>query len=218
MPEQWPPNAIKRCKQWRIRFTKWRFTYIKAESFTAKRSNAFNVLQFIVLAMAPTTSFASFMSFLSEDVRLTIAGAVGALGILFKSLSAMLKFEERIKSLHETSIAFHRLSKMIESEMIASPNAKSQWDTFKQRIIEEHMRIMSTAPSIPSKIMDEAGLLSDMKRGGTSPSYDLTAEDEENTSKFTKQMMKQRATFVDLCEGDEDIPNSDIFESVNGVT
>lgn len=218
MPEQWPPSAIKRCKQWRVKFSKWRFTYIKAESYTAKRSNAFSVLQFIVLAMAPTTSFASFMSFLSEDVRLSIAGAVGALGILFKSLSAMLKYEERIKSLHETSIAFHRLSKMIESEMIASSQAKAPWDTFKQRIIEEHMRIMSAAPSIPSKIMDEAGLLSEMKRGGTSPSYDLNGEDDENPSKISKHMIKQKATFVDACEDEEDIPNSDVFESAGGVT
>ncbi len=161
----WPRNAKKLCKQWRTTFRNWNWVYMEAESRSRKANRWLNITQYVVMALAPTTSFVDFMAFMSNDLRLSLAGAFGAAGMVLKSLSSLLKFDERIASLHETAIRFQTLSKSIENEMISTSDMRTDWNAFKQRVIETHMGIISSASPVPIELMQAAGV---MPQNGTS--------------------------------------------------
>ena len=132
---------------------------MEAESKSRKANQVLNITQYVVMALAPTTSFVDFMAFMSDDLRLSLAGAFGAAGMVLKSLSGFLKFDERISSLHETAIQFQTLSKSIENEMISTSDMRTDWNAFKQRVIETHMRIISSASPVPIELMQAAGVM-----------------------------------------------------------
>jgi len=111
------------------------------------------ILMFVLMALSPTTSFASFLDTLSESTRLTMVGTMSSIVMLVRSIQNFWKLEEQAQTFKEAAHKFHEIHGRLKTQLTASANNRAEWDVFKDKTLDALMSIHSNAPTAPYKIL-----------------------------------------------------------------
>lgn len=175
----WTPAQTKVAKSWHTRVNKWRFVYLDAENRCRWWNNMLQLLLFVLMAMSPVTSFATFMEGVSESTRLTVVGAFSSAVMLLKNVINFYNFDEKKVAFHETAQKFYAVHSKIKDALLS--NTQPDWDTFKSEITQSMMNLHSSSPTPPYLLLIRYGLVS---FAGNSSDDALGEETNEATSKM----------------------------------
>ena len=173
----WTQANISQARAWYSRCQCWRFVYLDCESRTQKWHNAVQIIMFILMAMSPTTSFATFLDGVDENTRLTMVGAVSSAVMLIRSLQNFWKLEEKIHEFKATALKFQEMNAKLKNELLTPAHKRTDWNQFKQKVLETMMAIHASAPSVPWVILEQHNMHTHGKGGGSGDSASSLNED-----------------------------------------
>lgn len=172
----WTASNVAQAKAWYARCQCWRFVYLDCESRNQKWHNAVQIVMFVLMAMSPTTSFATFLDGVDENTRLTMVGAVSSAVMLLRSLQNFWKLEDKIHEYRATALKFQELNAKLKNELLTPAHKRTDWNQFKQKVLETMMAIHASAPSVPWVILEQHNMHS---HGGGSGGGESTSLNED---------------------------------------
>jgi hypothetical protein len=176
----WNDGQIKTAKAWMARVQKWRFVYLDCESRSRRWNSYMQIIMFILMALSPTTSFATFFDGLTEGTRLTMVGALSSSVMLVRSIQNFWKLEEQAQMFKDTAHKFHEIQSRIKTQLTASRTNKMEWDTFKDKLMDSLMSIHSNAPTAPYEILAYHGIINSKEEAFSTSQHELLMNEASN--------------------------------------
>lgn len=149
--QPWPDNAGPLCEKWIRRASKYRWVYYEVENRYRKMHNIISGIKTILLALTPTTSFASPLDSLTPTTRLNITGGVGSAALVLNYLSSWMKADEQAHQFKHTVNQFELLINYITSQMLS--RQPEDWDDFQHTVQRKFAEIHTTSPSPPFDVL-----------------------------------------------------------------
>lgn len=165
----WTAENVEQVQAWYRRCQKWRYVYLDSESRAQRWHTCMQVIMFVLMAVSPTTSFASFLDGLGESTRLTMVGAVSSAVMLLRSLQNFWKLEDQIHAFHDTALKFQELTSKLKNEVLTPPSKRTDWNQFKQKMLENMMAVHTSAPTVPWEILKQHGMDSQSSGDSSEP-------------------------------------------------
>ncbi len=147
----------------------------------SRRWNSYmQILMFILMAMSPTTSFATFFDGLGEGTRLTMVGALSSSVMLVRSIQNFWKLEEQAQMFKDTAHKFHEIQSRVKTQLTASRTNKADWDSFKDKLMDSLMSIHSNAPTAPYEILAHHGIVTNKEDAASTSQQELLMNEVSN--------------------------------------
>lgn len=176
----WSEQQVRTAKEWMARVQKWRYVYLDCESRSRRWNSYMQILMFILMALSPTTSFASFLNTLSESTRLTMVGAMSSAVMLVRSVQNFWKLEEQAQMFKDTAHKFHEIQSRLKTQLTASRHSRAEWDLFKDKLLDSLMTVHSNAPTAPYEILAHHGIISNKEEVSSTSQQELLMNEISN--------------------------------------
>ena len=176
----WTDGQIKTAKAWMARVQKWRFVYLDCENRSRRWNSYMQIFMFVLMALSPTTSFATFFDGLTEGTRLTMVGALSSAVMLVRSIQNFWKLEEQAQMFKDTAHKFHEIQSRIKTQLTSSRTNKTEWDSFKDKLMDSLMSIHSNAPTAPYEILAYHGIVASKEEVSSTSHQELLMNETSN--------------------------------------
>lgn len=155
--EVWPDHARHQCKLWVEHATRFRWAFYDEQMRKKRVHTIMKYAQGVLLALAPTTSFADWMSVFEDSTRLTVCGIIGTLALLLKFMINASALETYIGKCEHAIREYDGIINDINNQLLT--RTQENWEDLFIRITRKFTEVSASSPALPFKVLTAQGII-----------------------------------------------------------